>query len=181
MRNESSAVRIGTRSLAGNWPRDIDERPETTLYDELNRRGLKFPGPDELTDEDLPCALWRLLRRLAELHVFLYSTNHLSDRDLYERLWYRELPMETVMPCLDEDEALHLDLIMPGSEDEVVAYLKYYADDEDRARWKEDYPGMPMPERAAFPFDRDRFMPQREDLHARLAAGRAAPVAAPAL
>jgi len=178
MRNESSAVRIGTRPVAGTPAWDEEEGPDTTLCEELNRRGLKFPGPDELTDEDLPCALWRLLRRLAELHVFLHSTNHLSDRELYERLWYRELPMETAMPSLDDDEALHLDLMVSGGVDEVAAYLKYYADDEERARWKEDFPAMPMPGRAAFPFDRDRFLPQREDLHARLAAGHASPLAA---
>lgn len=180
MKNESTSVRVGTRVGAGAqaWD-DDDEGPDTTLYEELTRRGLKFPEPGELADEDLPCSLWLLLRRLAELHVFLYNTNHLSDRELYARLWYRELPMETMMPRLDEDEALHLDLLGSGSEEELVAYLKYYADNLDRAQWKLDYPAMPMPERAAFPFDRDRFLPQRGELTDQLTAGEG-PVAVPA-
>lgn len=180
MKGKSRAAQIGLRPAPPTQPWDIDEREETTLYDELNRHGLTFPNPDELTDEDLPCALWRLLRRLADLHVFLCFTNHLSDRELYERLWYRELPMETAMPCLDVDEALHLDLIGSGSEDDVVAHLKYYADDGERAWWRQEFPDMPMPEHAAFPFDRDRLLPQRDDLHVRLAGEQPRPVAVPA-
>jgi hypothetical protein len=39
-------------------------------------------------------------------------------------------------------------------------WLKYYADDDMRRRWSEAWPDDPMPERAAKPYDRDRYLPQ---------------------
>ena len=97
--------------------RDPSTWTETTLLKELTRRGWHFAPPEELTDEDLPCVLWSLIRRLAELCVFLHSTNHLSDRRLYERLWHRELPMETDIPGPGGRESLHIDFVAGGSDD----------------------------------------------------------------
>jgi hypothetical protein len=38
--------------------------------------------------------------------------------------------------------------------------MRYYADEEERARWAADFPDFPMPPREKPPFDRDRHLPQ---------------------
>ena len=148
----------------------MEDEPDTTLLAELTQRGARFPSPEELTDEDLPHHLWRLIRSLADLCVYLHCTNHLSDRDLYVRLVHRELPMETDMPCPGGLEALHIDFASGGGEEDIQAHLKYYADDLDRAWWKQEFPDMVVPDHAPFPFDRDRFLPREEEARAGMEA-----------
>jgi hypothetical protein len=47
-----------------------------------------------------------------------------------------------------------------GTDDDgIEAYLTYYADEETRRQWAEDYPDCPMPEPKELPFDRDRHLP----------------------
>ena len=41
----------------------------------------------------------------------------------------------------------HLDVIGGGSDEDNQAYLKYYASDEERARWKADFPDEQLPPR----------------------------------
>jgi hypothetical protein len=53
-----------------------------------------------------------------------------------------------------------IDLTGSGSDEDNLTYLKYYADEEHRLRWAQDWPDDPMPEHEDTPFDRDRFLPQ---------------------
>ena len=36
----------------------------------------------------------------------------------------------------------------------------YYADEEDRRMWAQEWPDYPMPDTAELPFDRDRHLPE---------------------
>jgi hypothetical protein len=65
----------------------LESAPPASVMDELELRGGAFPPPDELTDAALTGMLWRMLRSLACMGTFVRSTDHLSDRQLYERLW----------------------------------------------------------------------------------------------
>jgi len=69
------------------------------------------------------------------LRMFLYSTNHLSDRELYEELWHEVLREEGPVMQLSNDSAWHIDLLGSGSEEDNWLYLRYYADEETRQRW----------------------------------------------
>ena len=60
----------------------FEEGPFTTHSKQLAQDGVELPPPDELDDQQLSKKLWELLDRLAARHVFVTSTNHLSDRDL---------------------------------------------------------------------------------------------------
>ncbi len=139
----------------------FEEGPFASYLDRLLRhRGFVPPSPGALTDEELPGAITRLVGELAALDIYLTSTDHLGDRELYTHL------MEDVLLELNPDFGVgsgwrhHLDILGGCSEEDIDLHLKYYADDEDRARWAAQFPDPPIPEKAPKPHDRDRFFPQ---------------------
>ena len=96
------------------------------------------------------------------LRMFLYSTNHLSDRELYEKLWDDVLQEEGPLLLSCGDSACHIDLVSSGSEEDNELYLRYYADEETRRDWLKDWPDDIMPAHEQPPFDRDRHLPSRD-------------------
>jgi hypothetical protein len=92
--------------------------------------------------------------------MFLLFTDHLSDRQLYARRWSDTLRVPTALDPPDDHGAWHIDLTRSGSEEDVETYLKYYADEDERRSWAEDWPDDRMPEQAPPPFDRDRHLPR---------------------
>jgi hypothetical protein len=129
----------------------------TNLTRELCAIGVELPEPDGLDDVALHRALWIVIEGLAKLRVFLDSTDHLSDRELYAHLVRELLPEE--MPALGEDEssAWHIDALGYG---EPELYLKYYADDKTRESWRIDFPEDRIPAHEDPPYDRDSHLPQ---------------------
>lgn len=148
------------------WERVVafEEAEWTTSFDQLAQGGTELPAPEALDDSQLSAKLWEVIRGLAMLRTFLYSTDHLSDRELYEELWHEVLREENPDMPVNEDSACHIDLVSSGSEYDNKLYLRYYADEEDRRRWAKDWPNDIMPEHETLPYDRDRHLPSRADL-----------------
>ena len=131
-------------------------------FDRLRDAGVLLPAPDELSDDELEVKLWEVIRALALLGVYLESTNHVSDRDLYTFVWNVVLRDRTLLLPEASNFVTQFDLLGRGSDDDVMNFLRYYADEETRRRWSLDFPDFPIPDRQPPPFDRDRFLPQRE-------------------
>lgn len=146
------------------WQRvvDFENAPRGTRIEQLNKEGVVLPPPDSMSDAALHKKLWEVINKLAELRVFLYNTDHLSDRDLYVRLWDGLLREETTIMPPDPDSACHLDVIGSGSEEDVQVGLKYYDDEEERARWHGIFPEDVIPDHEDPPYDRDRHLPKRD-------------------
>jgi hypothetical protein len=51
-------------------------------------------------------------------------------------------------------------LLGGGSEEDNQLYLKYYADDDWRQHWHEDWPDDLIPAHQDPPYDRDRLLPK---------------------
>ena len=134
----------------------------TTHLDILREREYNFVPPDELDDASVGRELRRLIEALAVIRVFLCNTNHLGDRELYHYLWHEGLREEVVDLSHDEDGAWHLDPLGSGSEEDTFLSFKYYADEEWRTQWMEDFPDYDMPAHEDPPYDRDRWLPQRK-------------------
>lgn len=71
---------------------DLDEAPTTTGRAQLLVHGIVPVPPQDLTNsEDLHDELWTVIEALARESILLLNTDHLSDADLYARLYYRIL------------------------------------------------------------------------------------------
>ena len=90
-------------TLSDDIPPDLEEKLLTamlqsrtavpvSLWDLLMRAGLEIPKPDQLDDNALTSKLTEIVDGMASLNAYLVHTNHLSDRELYERLYNDTLP-----------------------------------------------------------------------------------------
>jgi hypothetical protein len=134
------------------------EAPQTTLFAILQEAGIPLPNPDDVSDHDISATLWTVINGLWDQGVILYSTNHLSDRELYTLLW-TDLLLQTG-PIIPEEVSVttHLDILGGWSSDDLEVFLRYYADDEARQECGKHY-GKPIPEHVEPPYDRDRLLP----------------------
>ena len=128
-------------------------------FDTLTHEGFNLPAPEELGDAPLTAKLWELIRTLAAHRLFLHSTGHLSDRELYTWLWsvgLREELMGFGLPM----GSCHLDVLGACTEEDIALQMRYYAKEKDRTRFAADFPDVPMPPKEKPPYDRDRNLPQ---------------------
>ncbi len=141
---------------------DYETAEQSTEFERLLAAGIELPPSAEIDDAAVTTKLWEVIHAMAARNTFIRTTNHLSDRELYEYLWsdgLREFPPEFPV---GSGWNHHLDLLSSGSEDDNFLYLEYYADEEYRAQWAADWPDDPMPAHVDPPYDRDRRLPQAE-------------------
>lgn len=144
------------------WRRvvEYETAPSTTDFQQLTDAGLELPEPEAMDDKQLTAKLWEIIGALARMRVFVSQTDHLSDRELYTLLWRDVLREETPMLPASPSSACHLDLLGGCSETDNYLYLKYYAEEDARQYWQEDFPDYDMPAHENPPYDRDRHLPQ---------------------
>ena len=115
-----------------------------------------LPRPGDLHDE-----LWTVIEGLAASGVFLLHTDHLPDRDLYARLYYRILDEPTrLMPPQSEAaeyiDCLHPMDLGPGSPGDLLRRRLSSKGESAPARG----PGIRGPRIDAGLGERDRWMPR---------------------
>jgi hypothetical protein len=170
LRQEVEKLGGGTMSLESR-PADMEEEflrhvleyekaEPISLLRLLENSGMEVPPPDRFDDEHLTLKLTQLIERMATLGAYLLHTDHLSDRALYEYLYRDGLREEAVLFPENPSYAYMIDLTGSGSDEDNQLYLKYYADEQYRRQWANDWPDDPLPDHEAPPFDRDRFLPQ---------------------
>ncbi len=137
----------------------LEDRP---LFDALLEGGVQMPRPEELDDRDLTGKLWEVIRAMELFGHFLHHTDHLSDRELYRVLWTDTLREPTTVMPENPEFACFIDIIGSGSHEDLRLYLKYYADEDERRDWAEEFPEDKIPEHVAPPYDRDRHLPGAE-------------------
>ncbi len=135
----------------------LEKAPSVTHAHQLISRGIRLPPPDDLDDTHLHLKLREVIQGLAELRVFLEFTDHLSDREVYELLWYDLLNEITFDMSGCKDGATHLPLL---NDSDMDTYLACYASDEERAHWASQDPDTPLPPRRPLACDRDQHLPK---------------------
>ena len=130
--------------------------PQTTLFDLLIGDGVELPRPDTVSDESLSRVLWNVIEGMASQGAYLSSTNHLSDRELYSKLWLEILREEH--PVVPDDYPLmtHIDILGGWSNEDIETFLTYYANEEER---KEFGKGKAIPDHVDPPYSRDHLLP----------------------
>lgn len=119
---------------------------------------LEFPGLDDLSDKEVHDLLWQKIHELAARRIFLEQTDHLSDRELYEVLCSSEM-RECSTQAIGPNGAIHFDILGGYSNEDIELYLKYYADEVDRAFWMDDWPDDKLPPHEDPPYSRDCRLP----------------------
>jgi len=140
---------------------DYTDESGATDFDLLVELGVALPFPDALTDGEVGVKLWEVIGRLAGLGVYLVNTDHLSDRELYERLWadvLREEPWSDAVGSKRERCTI-IDMVGSGSPEEILEWLTYYADETARQDWVGEFLDEGLPDHLDPPFDRDRLLP----------------------
>lgn len=132
-------------------------------YDVLIESGLSLPEPHQLSEEEITAKLWEVMGALALMNVYVLSTDHLSDRQLYHRLITDSLQEETVMIPHNPAFRCYIDLVSSGSDEDIECWLTYYADEDDRDGWVKQFPDSVLPERRNAPFNRDARLPRPTD------------------
>lgn len=140
----------------------IESEPCTTYAHQLIARGVSLPDPESLTEQELPRKLWEVIDGLAGLRVFLENTGHLDDRALYRKLWEDCLNEFTWDMSHCTNGAMHLDIIGSGSDEDTRIWLQYYADNQQRKEWSDQFPEDPIPPRKELCSDRDQEIPRSE-------------------
>ena len=136
-----------------------DEQP---LFEYLEKGGIRLPRPEDLDDTQIHSKLWEVINAMALSGHFLSSTDHLSDRELYERLWSDILREPTSIPS-DDRAFCHIDILGGCSDEDIKIRLKYYADEDERESWEYDFPDVEIPAKEPLPYDRDRHLPSPEN------------------
>ena len=156
---------------SGDCPTEIQEQFQKNIdafeqatwsqpFQILVESGISLPVPDVLAENELHAKLWEVINALALRGAYLEHTDHLSDRELYSLLWSDVLLEETVIQSPSFSMDCHIDLIGSGSEEDNDIYLKYYADENDRTLWFNEYPGEIVPDHEPLPFNRDCQLPK---------------------
>ena len=65
----------------------MEQNGDTVLFDRLDASGVALRAPEDLDESQITAKLWEIIGALAALGVYLHSTDHLSDRQLYCYLW----------------------------------------------------------------------------------------------
>jgi hypothetical protein len=75
---------------------DLEHAPSVTCRALLLEQGIIAVPPHELSRlSDLHDELWTIIEAMSRCGVYLLNTNHMCDRDLYCRLYYKILDEET--------------------------------------------------------------------------------------
>lgn len=130
--------------------------PWTTHLEQLAELGIRLPPPESLDDHALSYELERVVHGLASLGVYLFLTDHLTDRALYEELFTSALRVRFRDVPLAKDQH-HTIWMLGGSDESLKNYLRVYATDAQRRRWQGQ--GVDVPPREEPVSDRDRRLP----------------------
>jgi hypothetical protein len=132
---------------------------EQPLFDQLKKAGVQLPHPEDMDGAQLHTKLWEVINSMALLGHYLSSTDHLSDKQLYDVLWHKILREPTPI-CPDNSKAsYHIDILGECSEEDLALRLKYYADEDERLHWAEEFPEDTVPPHEPLQYDRDRHLP----------------------
>lgn len=105
---------------------DFELAPMSTNRKQLKELGMEVPPSASLTDDALTVQLQAVIGMLAEMNIYLLHTDHLSDRELYERL-ERDILDEEVRDLPPDGNAREfIDLCISGSGDDQEVFERYY-------------------------------------------------------
>ena len=93
---------------------DLEHAPTVTARQRLLEHGIIPVPPQELSDPtSLHDELWTVIEALSMVGIFLFNTNHLTDSNLYARLYYKILDEPTRLMPPSSEAAEFIDCLHP--------------------------------------------------------------------
>ena len=93
---------------------DLEHAPTVTSRARLLEHGIIPVPPQELAGAAiLHDELWTIIEALSLVGIYLMNTGHLTDSDLYARLYYRILDEETRLMPPSSEAAEYIDCLHP--------------------------------------------------------------------
>ena len=93
---------------------DLEMAPTCTTRALLLEQGIVSVPPHELSSsQDLHDELWTIIEAMSKCGIYLLNTDHLTDRDLYCRLYYRILDESVRMMPPASEAAEYIDCLHP--------------------------------------------------------------------
>ena len=93
---------------------DFEHAPTVTSRKRLLEHGIIPVPPHELPDPtSMHDELWTIIEALSLTGIYLLNTGHLTDSDLYSRLYYRILDEETRLMPPSSEAAEYIDCLHP--------------------------------------------------------------------
>jgi len=127
---------------------------------ELVKEGVSLLPPVEITEETLAPILWELLHNLALRGFYVLHADHLSDAELYNDLWRQGLREPAHLPGRSPRGGWFHDFLGNWGEDDMQLWLRYYANDQERAKHAADCPKAAIPPKQKPPVNRDWRLPK---------------------
>ena len=134
--------------------------PGATLFVELEEAGVVLPAPESLDEVRVTEKVWEIAQKLAEMSTYLEHTDHLSDRELYVKLWSDVLREPSMMTQGMPGWNNNISMIGSYGEEEMEIMHRFYESAQDRREWLERYPDETLPEPEPLPYNRDAYLPK---------------------
>lgn len=144
----------GERAFLNPEEWGIDLRP-------IFKDQLDLPvSPEKLMDHEVRACLRSMVLILAEHHLCLTNTNHMSDRALYSHIMERILPEPLGVGPNPIGGLIYQECCPCDVED----YFRYFADDFEREEWR-SMTDEPLPEKQPLVSDRDLWLETIAEAH----------------
>jgi hypothetical protein len=140
--------------------RAVEPENWTPLAEQLATKKIPLLPPAEITDETLVPVLWELLHNLALQGFYILHSDHLSDRELYQELWERGLRDPAHLPGRNPRGGWFHDFLGSWGEEDMLLWLRYYANDDERAKHLQEWPKDTLPPKEKPCANRDWRLPK---------------------
>lgn len=127
---------------------------------QLTNENIPLLPPAEVTDETLTPILWELLHNLALRGFYVLHSDHLSEREVYAKLWQRGLREPAHLPGRNARGGWFHDFLGSWGKEEMRLWLRYYASDQERAQHAKESPAEVLPPKEQPPHHRDWRLPK---------------------
>lgn len=137
----------------------MENAPMCRGRDILARQGFASPPPGTVPEGEVAGRIWELIYAMAARRHFVHSTDHLTDAEFYEWLHREWLDREHADIDPQFGWNCRCDAMDSGGGDPDDIWVRFYADDEERA-WCAGTEKRDLPPREPKRANRDAFMPE---------------------
>ena len=103
---------------------DFDQAPDVTSRQRLLEHGIIPVPPQELVEPvSMHDELWTIIEAMSLTGIYLMNTGHLTDSDLYARLYYRILDEPTRLMPPSSEAAEFIDCLHPMDLDHPLGQM----------------------------------------------------------